>query len=66
MALSILTVVEDAPEPLRPERQRTPYGVGVDADSYIEAVVKQVEGGGADVDGAAPGALQDGGRRTGR
>jgi nucleotide-binding universal stress UspA family protein len=51
MTLSILTVVEDAPEPLRPERQRSRYGVGVDPESYIDGLVKQVQGRVPDVDG---------------
>jgi len=51
MTLSILTVVEDAPEPLRPERQRSRYGLGVDPERYIDGLVKQVEGQVPDVDG---------------
>ncbi len=51
MTLSILTVVEDAPEPLRPERQRSRYGLGVEPERYIDGLVKQVEGHVPDVDG---------------
>jgi nucleotide-binding universal stress UspA family protein len=51
MTLSILTVVEDAPEPVRPERQRSRYGTGVDPKSYIDALVKQFHGRVPDVDG---------------
>ena len=41
MSLTILTVVEDAPEPLRPERQRSRYGTGVSPESYIDSLVQQ-------------------------
>lgn len=41
MSLTILTIVEDAPEPLRPERRRSRYGTGVDPESYIESLVRQ-------------------------
>lgn len=51
MMLSILTVVDDAPEPLRPDRQRSEYGLGVDPGSYIDGLVKQLEGRVPDVDG---------------
>ncbi len=51
MALSILTVITDAPEPIRPERHRSPYGLGVDPQSYIDALVKQLQGRVDDVDG---------------
>jgi nucleotide-binding universal stress UspA family protein len=49
--LSVLTVVEDAPEPIRPERQRSRYGVGVEPESYIDELVKQIQGRVGDVDG---------------
>jgi nucleotide-binding universal stress UspA family protein len=51
MALSILTVITDAPEPIRPERHRSRYGLGVDPQSYIDALVKQFQGRVDDVDG---------------
>jgi nucleotide-binding universal stress UspA family protein len=51
MALSILTVTTDAPEPIRPERHRSPYGLGVDPQSYIDALVKQFQSRVDDVDG---------------
>ena len=41
MSVTILTVVEDAPEPLRPELQRSRYGTDVDPESYIESLVQQ-------------------------
>ena len=41
MSLTILTVVEDAPELLRPERKRTRYGLGVTPESYIESLVQR-------------------------
>jgi nucleotide-binding universal stress UspA family protein len=44
MSLSILTVVEDIPEPLRAERQRTRYGTGVAPESYIGSLVQQWSG----------------------
>ena len=51
MELSILTVVADAPEPLRPERQRSRYGVGIDPHDYIDALVEKFQGRAPDVDG---------------
>jgi nucleotide-binding universal stress UspA family protein len=39
MSLTILTVTEDAPPPLRPERRTSPYGDGGDAEAYIEGLV---------------------------
>jgi nucleotide-binding universal stress UspA family protein len=51
MSLTILTVVEDAPSPIRPERHRSRYGRGVDAEPYIGELVEQWRGALADVDG---------------
>lgn len=39
MSLTILTVIEDAPPPIRPERQASRYGSHVDAGSYVDALV---------------------------
>lgn len=51
MSMTILTVVDDAPEPIRGERERSRYGSDGDAESYIEALVEQWSGSVADVDG---------------
>ena len=51
MSLTILTVAEDAPEPIRPD-PHSRYGAGVDADSYIDGLVKQFADVGVEVDGA--------------
>jgi nucleotide-binding universal stress UspA family protein len=44
MSLTILTVTEDAPEPLRPEHQQSRYGAGVAPESYIESLVERWSG----------------------
>jgi len=44
MSLTILTVVEDAPEPIRPDEKRTRYGTGVAPESYIESLVQRWTG----------------------
>lgn len=41
MSMTILTVVEDAPEPLRPERHPSPYGAGVDPERYVDSLVQR-------------------------
>ena len=41
MSLTIITVIEDAPEALRPEQRRTRYGTGVAPESYIESLVQR-------------------------
>ena len=41
MSLTILTVVADVPEPLRPDQLPTRYGAGVAPESYIESLVQQ-------------------------
>ena len=41
MSLTILTVIEDAPPPIQPERQRGRFGSSADAETYIEELVKQ-------------------------
>ena len=51
MAMTILTVADDAPEPIRPDVQPSRYGSGGDAESYIDALVEKWSGGVADVDG---------------
>ena len=51
MSLTILTVVEDAPEPIRPDQKRTRYGTGVAPESYIESLVQQWTGVLPSVDG---------------
>lgn len=44
MSLTILTVVDNAAEPLRPDRERTRYGTGVAPESYIESLVQHWTG----------------------
>ncbi len=44
MSLTILTVVEDAPAPMRPGRQETRYGASGDAQTYIDELVQQWTG----------------------
>ena len=41
MSLTILTVIEDAPAPIRPDRGQSRYGGHADAESYIEQLVQQ-------------------------
>jgi nucleotide-binding universal stress UspA family protein len=51
MSLTILTVVEDAPDPIRPGEKRTRYGAGVAPASYIESLVQRWTGIVQSVDG---------------
>lgn len=51
MSMTILTVIEDAPAPLRPKRRRSRYGSQQDAGSYIDALVQEWGSGPCDVDG---------------
>ena len=51
MSMTILTVIEDAPPPLRPERRASRYGTDVDAESYIDALVRAWRTTVAEVDG---------------
>jgi nucleotide-binding universal stress UspA family protein len=51
MSLTILTVVEDAPPPVRPEFHGSRYGARVDAEDYIQELVQQWRGGLPEVDG---------------
>ncbi len=41
MSLTILTVIEDAPPPIQPQRQQSRYGASADAETYIEELVQQ-------------------------
>ena len=52
MSLTILTVVEDAPPPIRPERHEGRYRSAGDAQDYVDSLVRQWRGAVADVDGA--------------
>ena len=51
MSMTIFTVVEDAPPPIRAEHHQSRYGPYPDADSYIGALVERWRGGGPNVDG---------------
>jgi nucleotide-binding universal stress UspA family protein len=51
MSMTILTVIEDALAPIRPEPQRSRYGTHGDAERYIDALVQEWRGRGSDVDG---------------
>lgn len=51
MSLTLLTAIEDAPEPLRPEQHRSRYGKGVSPESYVDALVQRWSGALADIDG---------------
>lgn len=51
MSMTVLTVVEDAPPPVRPERQAGRYGDHADAESYVDALVRDWAGRVPDVDG---------------
>ena len=44
MTLTILTVVEDVPTPVRPQLHRSRYRAGLDADGYIEQLVQHWRG----------------------
>ena len=52
MSMTIVTVVDDAPEPISGERRHSRYGSDGDAESYVEALVEQWSGTVAGVDGA--------------
>jgi nucleotide-binding universal stress UspA family protein len=51
MSLTILTVIEHAPPPIRPERQQSRYGASEDAETYIAELVQQWRLDDLDVDG---------------
>jgi len=51
MTLTILTVVEDVPEPVRPDLRQSRFGSGIDAASYIDALVEQLQSSVNHVDG---------------
>jgi nucleotide-binding universal stress UspA family protein len=51
MSLTIVTVVEDAPDLIQPREKRTRYGTGVAPESYIESLVQRWTGVGPSVDG---------------
>jgi nucleotide-binding universal stress UspA family protein len=51
MSLTVLTVVEDAPPPIRPELSDRRYGGHVDAQHYISDLVEQWRDGGVEIDG---------------
>lgn len=50
MSMTIVTVVDDAPAPLRVEREPSRYGSDGDAEGYLQALVKQWSGTVADID----------------
>ena len=51
MSLTIVTVVEDAPPPIRPDREHRRYGEQADPQRYVEALVEQWAPNAAGVDG---------------
>lgn len=51
MSVTILTVIDDAPPPIRGERSESRYGSGGDARSYIESLVREWRGSVTDVQG---------------
>lgn len=51
MALSIVTVAEDAPPPLRPDAGKSRYAPSGDAATYIDELVERWQGRAADVNG---------------
>ena len=51
MSMTILTVVEDAPPPIRPDREQSRYGPHADAESYVATLVEQCRPNTPDVDG---------------
>jgi nucleotide-binding universal stress UspA family protein len=51
MSMTLLTVTEDAPPPIRPGRE-TRYGPHEDAKAYLDALLEEWRGSFADVDGA--------------
>jgi nucleotide-binding universal stress UspA family protein len=50
MSLTILTVAEDAPRPLEPDRHMNRYGAG-GAESYVEALIQRWQGSAPEVNG---------------
>lgn len=42
MSLTVLTVIEDAPTPIRPDYGHSRYGAHADSQSYIEQLVQQL------------------------
>lgn len=51
MSMTILTVIEDALPPLRPEQKRSRYAHHPDAESYVDALVQQWRTSVSDLDG---------------
>ena len=51
MSLTILIVIEDAPPPIRPDRNQSRYGEHPDAESYVADLVDQWRSGLDEVDG---------------
>jgi nucleotide-binding universal stress UspA family protein len=51
MSLTVLTVIEDAPEPIRPERGHSRYEGHADPDSYVDALVQSLRNQLSNVDG---------------
>jgi nucleotide-binding universal stress UspA family protein len=51
MSLTILTVIEDAPAPIRPGGTDSRYGASGDAQTYIDELVRQWEGTTSEVTG---------------
>jgi nucleotide-binding universal stress UspA family protein len=51
MSLSIVTVVEDAPSPVQPDRHASRYGSSGDAERYIGELVHRWQGTAAEVNG---------------
>jgi nucleotide-binding universal stress UspA family protein len=51
MSMTIVTMIEDAPPPERPERLKSRYGSHADAESYIDALAQEWGTGPCDVDG---------------
>jgi nucleotide-binding universal stress UspA family protein len=51
MAMTILTVVDDAPAPISGAPRQSRYGSDGDAEHYIETLVGRWSGGGTNVDG---------------
>jgi nucleotide-binding universal stress UspA family protein len=49
--MTIVTMIEDAPPPERPERLKSRYGSHADAESYIDALAQEWGTGPCDVDG---------------
>lgn len=51
MSLTIVTVVEDAPPPIRPERNVSRYGSNGDPERYVDELVQRWQGTALDVNG---------------